>query len=309
MKMCQSGVINSFSFPFQLILLLTEMYADLGLIEALQIDRKTLRRFLTAVEASYRPNPFHNFRHCFCVTQMMFTLIHGCGLDKKSYFRPRDLAVFLTAAICHDLDHPGLNNSYQVNARTALAIKYANVSPLENHHKDQAMKLLNDPETNIFGNLNEAEIEEAKADVSRLILATDMAKHNEIVARFESFVTAGFDGSDADHVNSLKCVLIKACDISNECRPISVSEDWVERLLQEYFEQSDLEKSQRLPFAPFMDRDKVTKSSAQTGFLRSTLIPFMETIRRLLPEMEDVALTNLRKSLAYYESLPNKAKN
>lgn len=35
----------------------------------------------------------------------------------------------------------------------------------------------------------------------------------------------------------LKMVLIKCCDISNEVRPMEVSEPWVDCLLEEYFNQ------------------------------------------------------------------------
>ena len=51
--------------------------------------------------------------------------------------------------------------------------------------------------------------------------------------------------------------------ISNEVRPKHVSEPWVDNLLEEFFGQSDLEKKEGLPTAPFMDREKVTKPSAQ----------------------------------------------
>jgi high affinity cGMP-specific 3',5'-cyclic phosphodiesterase 9 len=47
----------------------------------------------------------------------------------------------LTACLGHgssiadlDLDHPGYNNAYQINARTDIAIIYNDISPLENHH-------------------------------------------------------------------------------------------------------------------------------------------------------------------------------
>ena len=52
----------------------------------------------------------------------------------------------------------------------------------------------------------------------------------------------------------LKMVLIKCCDISNEVRPMNISEPWVDCLLEEYFMQSDREKAEGLPVAPFMDR-------------------------------------------------------
>jgi high affinity cGMP-specific 3',5'-cyclic phosphodiesterase 9 len=43
------------------------------------------------------------------------------------------------------------------------------------------------------------------------------------------------------------------------------AEPWVEALLDEFFNQSDREKAEGLPTAPFMDREKVTKASAQVG--------------------------------------------
>ena len=61
------------------------------------------------VQENYRNNPFHNFRHCFCVAQMMYGVIHLCALDQC--MSREDLGVLMTAAICHDLDHPGYNNA------------------------------------------------------------------------------------------------------------------------------------------------------------------------------------------------------
>lgn len=43
---------------------------------------------------------------------------------------------------------------YQINARTDLAIRYNDISPLENHHCAVAFKIFSNPETNIFGNLD-----------------------------------------------------------------------------------------------------------------------------------------------------------
>jgi high affinity cGMP-specific 3',5'-cyclic phosphodiesterase 9 len=56
-------------------------------------------------------------------------------------------------------------------------------------------------------------------------------------------------------------------------------------LLKEFFNQSDKEKAEGLPFAPFMDRQKVTKSSAQVGFISFVLLPLMEDVAKIVPEM------------------------
>jgi hypothetical protein len=58
-------------------------------------------------------------------------------------------------------------------------------------------------------------------------------------------------------------MIMKCSDISNEVRPKHISEPWVDNLLEEFFHQSDTEKAEGLPTAPFMDREKVTKPSAQ----------------------------------------------
>ena len=47
-------------------------------------------------------------------------------------------------------------------------------------------------------------------------------------------------------------VLIKVSDISNEARPMDVAEPWLDCLLTEFYEQSDLEKKEGLPVTPFM---------------------------------------------------------
>lgn len=50
--------------------------------------------------------------------------------------------------------------------------------------------------------------------------------------------------------------------------------------------QSDMEKLEGLPVAPFMDRDKVTKSSSQIGFIKFALLPLFEALRELFPVIE-----------------------
>ena len=51
--------------------LLEEMFYELGLMDHYNIELRTVRIFLHTVRENYNLNPFHNFRHCFCVTQMV----------------------------------------------------------------------------------------------------------------------------------------------------------------------------------------------------------------------------------------------
>nr|XP_033472868.1 high affinity cGMP-specific 3',5'-cyclic phosphodiesterase 9A isoform X1 [Epinephelus lanceolatus] len=185
----------------------------------------------------------------------------------------------MTAAVCHDLDHPGFNNTYQINARTELAVRYNDISPLENHHCAVAFQIFSQPDCNIFSNFDPEAFKQIRQGTITLILATDMARHGEILDSFKQKVD-NFDYTDEEHVTCLKMVLIKCCDISNEVRPMEVAEPWVDCLLEEYFMQSDREKAEGLPVAPFMDREKVTKPTAQIGFIKFVLIPMFETVMK-----------------------------
>lgn len=286
--------------PNEMLSCLEHMYQDLGLVRDFSIHPVTLRRWLMCVQDNYRQNSFHNFRHCFCVTQMMYSLVYVCGLQEK--LSQLDILALMTAAICHDLDHPGFNNTYQVNARTELAVRYNDASPLENHHCAVAFRILAQPDCNILAGLAPERFRQIRQGIITLILATDMARHGEIMEAFKDAV-AGFDFSNEEHRTLLKMILIKCCDISNEVRPPEVAEPWVDCLLEEYFTQSDQEKEEGLPVAPFMDREKVTKATAQIGFLKFVLIPMFEAVTELFPVVGEVMLKPLWAAKDRYEEL------
>ncbi|XP_062831212.1 high affinity cGMP-specific 3',5'-cyclic phosphodiesterase 9A isoform X1 [Anolis carolinensis] len=309
--------------PNEMLSCLEHMYHDLGLVKDFNINPITLKRWLSlspeqaqtwshglqprpqqrvklCIHDNYRNNPFHNFRHCFCVTQMMYSMVSLCNLQVK--ISQMDILILMTASICHDLDHPGYNNTYQINARTDLAVRYNDISPLENHHCAVAFQILTQPECNIFSSVDKEQFKRIRQGMITLILATDMARHAEILDAFKEILD-NFDYSNEEHVTQLKMVLIKCCDISNEVRPMEVAEPWVDCLLEEYFMQSDREKSEGLPVAPFMDRDKVTKPTAQIGFLKFVLIPMFQTVTKLFPEVEEVMLQPLWESRDRYEEL------
>lgn len=55
----------------ELLLMLQTMFVDLDLPEKFNIPLPILRNFLYEVYNNYNEVPFHNFRHCFCVAQMV----------------------------------------------------------------------------------------------------------------------------------------------------------------------------------------------------------------------------------------------
>ncbi|CAN9498070.1 unnamed protein product [Ophioblennius macclurei] len=281
----------------EIMVLLQVMYVDLDFTASFNIEAEVLHQFLFEIYRRYNNIPFHNFKHCFCVTQMMYGLIWLT--DLRSKMESIDLLIMLTSAICHDLDHTGYNNAYQINARTELALRYNDISPLENHHCAVAFEVLERTECNIFRNLSLDQFKRIREGIIKCILATDMTRHNEILNKFKSILPT-FDFTNKEHRDVLMMILIKVSDISNEARPMEVAEPWLDCLLQEFFNQSDTEKLEGLPVTPFMDRDKVSKPSSQTGFIRYVLLPLFIELANLFPCLEQHIIHPVRKALDYY---------
>ncbi|KAJ6634640.1 High affinity cGMP-specific 3',5'-cyclic phosphodiesterase 9A, partial [Pseudolycoriella hygida] len=282
--------------------LMQTMFTETKLVQKFNIPMSTLREWLYEVYKHYNTVPFHNFRHSFCVTQMMYSISWHTNLSAR--LGDLEILILLVSCICHDLDHPGYNNIYQINARTELALRYNDISPLENHHCSIAFRLLENPDCNIFKNFSKDKFKEIREGIIRCILATDMARHNEILSQFEE-ISPNFDYSNQSH---LCMILIKVADISNEARPMDIAEPWLERLLQEFFAQSAAEKSEGLPVTPFMDPDKVSKPGSQVRFIGLVLLPLFEALGQLLPEVVELIINPVKFALDYYKKL-NDAQN
>ena len=80
-----------------------------------------------------------------------------------------DALALMLSAICHDLCHEGLTNSFQVNSCSQLARLYNDTSPNENHHCAVAFELLD-----AAGILDELDAGEKKA-LRKLMVAAIMA--------------------------------------------------------------------------------------------------------------------------------------
>ncbi|KAJ0009579.1 hypothetical protein NQD34_001281, partial [Periophthalmus magnuspinnatus] len=284
----------------EMLVLIQTMFEDLDFVSEFQMETRVLQNFLLEVHSHYNHIAFHNFHHCFCVTQMMYGLIWLT--DLKTKLSRTDLLIMLTSALCHDLDHPGYNNVYQINAQTDLALRYNDISPLENHHCAVAFSIICKPDCNILKNVTSEQYKQIRAGMIKCILATDMARHNEILNRFRA-IQPTFDFTNKEHKEVLMKIMVKVSDISNEARPMSVAEPWLDCLLQEFFNQSDTEKLRGLPVTPFMDRDKVSKPSSQTNFIRFVLLPLFTELTKLFPCLEQHILEPVRRALEYYREL------
>ncbi|GFO22374.1 phosphodiesterase [Plakobranchus ocellatus] len=144
--------------PNEMLSLLEHMYHELGLVEEFNINPIVLKRWLG-----------FGFLHIASPQEGDLRLSgppsgQGAGGGARTRDRrlPADLREISLATVpptppCAKIssyNDYSLTNSYQINARTELAIRYNDISPLENHHCAVAFQILSNPETNIFANVD-----------------------------------------------------------------------------------------------------------------------------------------------------------
>jgi hypothetical protein len=97
--------------------------------------------FVHRVCGHYRPNPYHNFKHGMSVAHICFLALDRSATAALTFDSVDRLAVLLSA-ICHDVDHPGVNNAYESSSLSEFAILYNDQSVLEHHHAALMFQLL-----------------------------------------------------------------------------------------------------------------------------------------------------------------------
>eukprot|EP01105_Mastigella_eilhardi_P005174 TRINITY_DN1694_c0_g1_i4.p2 TRINITY_DN1694_c0_g1~~TRINITY_DN1694_c0_g1_i4.p2 ORF type:complete len:106 (-),score=20.40 TRINITY_DN1694_c0_g1_i4:383-700(-) len=105
------------------------------------------------------------------------------------------------------------------------------MSVLENYHAATAFKLLARDELNFASNFPPEMWKEFRSLVLKLILATDMARHVEVLGMWKArTVTPAVDFGDAATRLLTLQVLVKCADLVNAARPWPVCHAWAEQV-------------------------------------------------------------------------------
>ncbi|XP_012530694.2 high affinity cAMP-specific and IBMX-insensitive 3',5'-cyclic phosphodiesterase 8 isoform X5 [Monomorium pharaonis] len=253
----------------------------------LHCDERTLQNWLAIIEHNYNAeNSYHNSTHAADVMQATARFMQSKRL--KEILEPLDEIAALIAAAAHDIDHPGRSSQFLCNANSRLAILYNDLSVLESHHAALTFKLsLSDDSVNIFKNLERDAYKLLRQNVIDMILATEMTKHFEHLAKFMNVCSARIgDGQEKnlsqtysssldmsvvlqpDNVILVKRMMIKCADVSNPTRPLRCCIEWARRIAEEYFNQTDEEKKLKMPVVmPMFDRMTCSIPKSQIGFV------------------------------------------
>ncbi|XP_052269841.1 cGMP-specific 3',5'-cyclic phosphodiesterase-like isoform X2 [Dreissena polymorpha] len=262
------------------------MFKEAGLLTKFKIPLDVMCRWTCSVKKNYRPVTYHNWRHAFNVTQTMFTMLYTGNLVPTF----SDLEVFgmLVACLCHDLDHRGTNNAFQVKVVSPLAMLYS-TSVMEHHHFDHCIMILNSEGNNIFQSLSPEEYRKVIKMLEFCILSTDLALYFRKRSEFKKLIESGrTDFKSTEDRNLLKAMMMTACDVAAITKPWEIQREVAQLVANEFFEQGDVEKTQlgETPIA-MMDRDKKDElPKMQVGFIDAICTPVYEMLASVQPGLK-----------------------
>ncbi|KAL7630071.1 UNVERIFIED_CONTAM: hypothetical protein RMT77_019799 [Armadillidium vulgare] len=289
---------NSLELKGKMVPHMLYMFKDLFGVR--NFDKDSLIRFFFTVRKNYRGVPYHNWKHGFCVANSMYVIIKG---SPCVFYNLEKLALFI-GALCHDLDHRGTTNQFLLESDSPLAALYSTDSPLEHHHFNMTVHLLQEEGHNIFGKLKPSDYKKVLDNMKHCILATDLKnffKNKGIIK--ELIDEKSFDSGNLEHRLLLQALTMTACDISASAKPWEIHVGFAKEIIEEFYTQGDKEKrAGKTPIA-MMDRDKPEEQvPSQIGFISGICIPCYELIEKLIPASAPL-LQESKKNLERYKCM------
>nr|XP_012228886.1 PREDICTED: cGMP-dependent 3',5'-cyclic phosphodiesterase-like isoform X1 [Linepithema humile] len=278
-----------------------KMFTDLNFLNHWRIEKSTLARFILYVKKNYRDASYHNWTHAFSVTHFAYLLIKNVQLVEENYMTPLQALVLFVSCLCHDIDHRGTNNSFQIKSGTALASLYSSEgSVMERHHFAQTMCILNIKSCNIFESLNSNERDEALDLLKSNILATDLVSHLDSVTKLKEMIRHKYNKDDSNQQKLLFAMLMTCCDLSDQTKDWKVSKKTARQIYDEFFSQGDLEKSMGNAPIEMMDRKRAFIFDIQIKFITDIVIPVFTNLSLLFPSTQSLVHA-LKHNLSLWE--------
>ncbi|CAL8098198.1 unnamed protein product [Calicophoron daubneyi] len=249
------------------------------LFNKLCLDRLLVLQTLSAIESVYwRHNPYHTALHAADVLQALH-----CFISQPKVYRllsPAEVLASILAALCHDADHPGLNQSHLIITGHYLVDLYDSDSVLEHHHSGVGLTILH--HTGLAKSLCQKDWVTVRDCMVKMILATDMAHQDLYRSRFARLVDSKKSPSAPPYSAADRVLLLQMClkcaDISNPCREWIACRQWAYRICAEFFVQGDEERF-RWSLDPMKSNDRYqsTVPAIQVAFIDHLIRPLFKS--------------------------------
>ncbi|TMW56555.1 hypothetical protein Poli38472_006565 [Pythium oligandrum] len=239
-----------------------------GFLEAFRISSEKFAAFTSNVANYYRNNSFHNYQHAFQVVIALHVMIRS---ECRKFFSGIEIFAMFVAAFCHDIDHPGNTNDFELKTLSPMALTHNDDAVLERHHCRVTFIILNHKSAKILQHLDETRYKRVRQMIISCILATDMSRHFEKCKALENLTRRQL----TEKRSLLMGILMHAADISYQALPFKQAYEWGSRLLDEFQNQSRTEADQGIPTDFFMQNldDQKTRLIVQLNLINYVARP------------------------------------
>ena len=275
-----------------------------GCLHRCSLEPAALPAFLHEAVSCHRDNAFHNSWHVTDVLHAVSVLLATAPGALTTRLPPEDVLSLLLAALCHDLDHPGLSNGYCRASNHVLAAQHGTISVLEKHHASVAATLLHSPAGIALLAPCPAAVRDRVLDlVPRLILATDIELNASYCAAFADAVAAEDPScgwvDDLAKREAFLSMVLKVADISNVAKPWPLALRWAELLKVEHLLLAERERQAGLPPTAFLS---APMAGMCKGFILGLAGPMIRSLGAALPWVTKVAVPLMEANVEHWSS-------
>ena len=272
----------------ELVTVTCHILAKEGIFDKLPIVNEKFLPFIHKVQKGYQDISYHNKTHGADLAQSFYYMCTTGELQQTVEMTDIDMFCYIVSAACHDIDHPGMGNLFLIETKDRVALRYNDISVLENFHIANTFEIIQQDKYDILRDFDKATYKKIRKLMIGAILATDMANHFSKLSIFKGKVmSADVNDFKNDEKKYFVCQQIfHLCDISNASKPWAICEKWTNLLFEEFFHQGDTEKKLNLPVSQFMDREITNIAKSQIGFINFIIKPSFEIAHMLLPQIK-----------------------
>ena len=263
------------------------------------IEKSKLESFLRDVRNGYKNNGYHSNLHGFDVCQTVYIYLTKAPVAEILYLTDYDILAFVLSSLIHDLGHPGLNNTFQVNTMSEIARTYNDKSVLENFHVSEAFKILGKPESNILEKIEFSDFRIIRKRIIECVMATDMVHHAKVQTLVKNRLSLNniCNGVNQDKLlnkdsstffddqQEILNFLLHTADLSHNSKKFEISHKWTYLLMDEFWKQGDLEVSLNIPVSFLCDRLTAEVPKSQIGFITGIITPCFDVLIGFLPSL------------------------
>jgi hypothetical protein len=304
------------------------MLDSFGLMDEKIMPVDKLEPFLKSVTNQYLTSTlYHNSLHGADITQSICLFFNNSNAEEVCHTQAIDLLSIIIASLGHDIGHPGLTNTFQINASSEMAITYNDSSCLENFHLAKLFKTIRKEGTNIFEKLSSQDYKKIRKKMISEILATDMAVHGKILNnirskipdyllqennsnrsnKFELISDINNEETTNEEKQALFDYFIHSADLGHNTKNFDISLRWVELLSTEFWLQGDKEKAMNLTVSFLCDRDTTNVPKSQVGFIGGFIIPTYNFLVVMFPTLS-YTIENAKNNLNRWQKLADEGR-